>query len=76
MWSLLVATMLVASEVPAMPVIISSYSTLRSCRAELIDISIKLEYKLIVSPMLGYTAQKKTEEKTTVAFCAKNIQSI
>ena len=76
MWSILVATMIVASEAPAMPVIISSYSTLRSCRAELIDISIKLEYKLIVSPMLGYTAQKKTEEKTTVAFCAKNIQSI
>ena len=76
MWSILVATMIVASEAPAMPVIISSYSTLKSCRAELIDVSIKLEYKLIVSPTLGYTAQKKTEEKTTVAFCAKNIQSI
>ena len=76
MWALVVATMITASEAPAMPVIISSYSTLKSCRTELIDVSIKLEYKLIVSPMLGYTAQKKTEEKTTVAFCAKNIQSI
>ena len=76
MWALVVATMITASEAPAMPVIISSYSTLKSCRAELIDVSIKLEYKLIVSPMLGYTAKKVTEEKTTVAFCAKNIQSI
>ena len=76
MWALVVATMITASEAPAMPVIISSYSTLKSCRSELIDVSIKLEYKLIVSPMLGYTAKKVTEEKTTVAFCAKNIQSI
>tara|TARA_B110000902_G_scaffold241916_1_gene292741 strand:+ start:300 stop:506 length:207 start_codon:yes stop_codon:yes gene_type:complete len=68
--------MLAVTEVPAMPVIISSYSTLKSCRLELIDVSKKLEYELVVSPMLGYTVQKKTEEKTTVAFCAKNLQSI
>jgi len=76
MWSILVATMLTVTEVPAMPVIISSYSTLKQCRGELLSVAKKLDYKLIVSPMLGYTAQKETEEKTTVAFCAKNLQSI
>lgn len=76
MWSILVATMIVASEAPAMPVIISSYSTLKKCRLELIDVSKKLDYDLSVSTLLGYTAKKVTEEKTTVAFCAKNIQSI
>ena len=76
MWSIIVSTMLAVTEVPAMPVIISSYPTLKSCRLELIDVSKKLEYELVVSPMLGYTVQKKTEEKNTVAFCAKNLQSI
>tara|TARA_R100001377_G_scaffold29713_1_gene16177 strand:+ start:609 stop:839 length:231 start_codon:yes stop_codon:yes gene_type:complete len=76
MWSILVTTMLAVTEVPAMPVIIFSYPTLKQCRLELIDISKKLDYELIVNPMLGYIAQKKTEEKTTVAFCAKNLQSI
>ena len=76
MWSILVATMLTVTEVPAMPVIISSYPTLKQCRGELLSVAKKLDYKLIVSPMLGYTAQKETEEKTTVAFCAKNLQSI
>ena len=76
MWSILVTTMLAVTEVPAMPVIISSYSTLKKCRLELIDVSKKLDYDLSVSTLLGYTAKKVTEEKTTVAFCAKNIQSI
>jgi len=76
MWSILVATMLAVTEVPAMPVIIFSYPTLKQCRLELIDISKKLDYALVVNPMLGYTAQKETEEKTIVAFCAKNLQSI
>jgi len=76
MWSILVTTILAVTEVPAMPVIIFSYPTLKQCRLELIDISKKLDYELIVNPMLGYISQKKTEEKTTVAFCAKNLQSI
>ena len=76
MWSILVATMLAVTEVPAMPVIISSYPTLKQCRGELLSVAKKLDYALVVNPMLGYTAQKETEEKTIVAFCAKNLQSI
>ena len=76
MYSLVVATMLSVSTEPAMPVMVSSYSTLKKCRVELLVVAKELEYALVTSPLLGYAAQKETEDKTTIAFCVKNIESI
>ena len=76
MYALVVATMLSVSTEPAMPVMVSSYSTLKSCRVELLVVAKELEYALVTSPLLGYAVQKETEEKTTIAFCVKNIESI
>ena len=76
MYSLVVATMLSVSTEPAMPVMVSSYSTLKKCRVELLVVAKELDYKLVTSPLLGYAAQKETEDKTTIAFCVKNIESI
>jgi hypothetical protein len=55
---------------------VSSYSTLKRCRVELLIVAKELDYKLVTSPLLGYAAQKETEDKTTIAFCVKNIESI
>ena len=76
MYALVVATMLSVSTEPAMPVMVSSYSTLKKCRVELLVVAKELDYKLVTSPLLGYAAQKETEDKTTIAFCIKNIESI
>ena len=76
MYALVVATMLSVSTEPAMPVMVSSYSTLKKCRVELLVVAKELEYALVTSPLLGYAAQKETEDKTTIAFCIKNIESI
>ncbi len=76
MYALVVATMLSVSTEPAMPVMVSSYSTLKRCRVELLVVAKELEYALVTSPLLGYAAQKEAEDKTTIAFCVKNIESI
>jgi len=76
MYALVVATMLSVSTEPAMPVMVSSYSTLKKCRVELLVVAKELEYVLVTSPLLGYAAQKESEDKTTIAFCVKNIESI
>ena len=76
MYALVVATMLSVSTEPAMPVMVSSYLTLKKCRVELLVVAKELEYALVTSPLLGYAAQKETEDKTTIAFCVKNIESI
>ena len=76
MYALVVATMLSVSTEPAMPVMVSSYSTLKKCRVELLVVAKELEYVLVTSPLLGYAAQKKSEDTTTIAFCVKNIESI
>jgi hypothetical protein len=76
MYALVVATMLSVSTEPAMPVMVSSYLTLKKCRVELLVVAKELEYALVTSPLLGYAAQKESEDKTTIAFCVKNIESI
>jgi hypothetical protein len=76
MYALVVATMLSVSTEPAMPVMVSSYLTLKKCRVELLAVAKELEYALVTSPLLGYAAQKELEDKTTIAFCVKNIESI
>ena len=76
MYALVVATMLSVSTEPAMPVMVSSYLTLKGCRVELLVVAKELEYALVTSPLLGYAAQKESEDKTTIAFCVKNIESI
>ena len=76
MWSIIIATILIDAKEPAMPVIIYSYPTLRACRLELAEIGRKLDYKFVVSPLLGYSLKKDTDIQTTVVFCVQNKQSI
>lgn len=76
MWSIIIATILIDAKEPAMPVIIYSYPTLRACRLELAEIGKKLDYKFVVSPLLGYSLKKDTDIKTTVVFCVQNKQNI
>lgn len=76
MWSIIIATILIDAKEPAMPVIIYSYPTLRACRLELAEIGKNLNYKFVVSPLLGYSLKKDTDIQTTVAFCVQNKQSI
>ena len=75
MWSIILATMLASGE-PQIPLIVSSYSTLNNCRFELIRIGKAGGYELITSPMVGYAVVKVSDDKTTTAFCVKNVQSI
>ncbi len=76
MWSIIIATILIDAKEPAMPVIVYSYPTLRACRLELAEIGKKLDYKFVVSPLLGYSLKKDTDIQTTVVFCVQNKQSI
>lgn len=76
MWSIIIATILIDAKEPAMPVIIYTYPTLRACRLELAEIGKKLDYKFVVSPLLGYSLKKDTDIQTTVVFCVQNKQSI
>jgi len=76
MYALVVATMLSVSTEPALPVMVSSYSTLKKCRVELLVVAKELDYRLVTNPILGYAVQKETEDKTTIAFCIRNIESI
>ena len=76
MWSIIIATILIDAKEPAMPVIIYTYPTLRACRLELAEIGKKLDYKFVVSSLLGYSLKKDTDIQTTVVFCVQNKQSI
>jgi|TARA_B110000977_G_scaffold115911_1_gene149757 hypothetical protein len=76
MYALVVATMLSVSTEPALPVMVSSYPTLKKCRVELLVVAKELDYRLVTNPILGYAVQKETEDKTTIAFCIRNIESI
>ena len=76
MWSIIIATILIDAKEPAMPVIIYSYPTLRACRLELAEIGKKLDYKFVVSPLLGYSLKRDTDIQTTIVFCVQNKQSI
>ena len=76
MWSIIIATILIDAKEPAMPVIVYSYPTLKACRLELAEIGKKLDYKFVVSPLLGYSLKKDTDIQTTVVFCVQNKQSI
>ena len=75
MWSIILATMLANGE-PQIPVIVSSYSTLNNCRFELIRIGKSRGYELVNNPIVGYAVVRVEDDKTTTAFCVKNIQSI
>jgi hypothetical protein len=55
---------------------VSSYPTLKKCRVELLVVAKELDYRLVTNPILGYAVQKETEDKTTIAFCIRNIESI
>ena len=76
MYALVVATMLSVSTEPALPVMVSSYSTLKSCRLELILVAKRLEYEIVTRACLGYAAQQESRDKTKIALCVKNIASI
>jgi hypothetical protein len=76
MWSIIIATILIDAKEPAMPVIVYSYPTLRACRLELAEIGKKLDYKFVVSPLLGYSLKRDTDIQTTIVFCVQNKQSI
>jgi|TARA_B110000967_G_C18842719_1_gene540250 hypothetical protein len=76
MWSIIIATILIDAKEPAMPVIVYSYPTLKACRLELAEIGKKLDYKFVVSPLLGYSLKKDTDIQTTIVFCVQNKQSI
>ena len=75
-YAIVVATMIASSQVPKIPVMVASYSTLTQCRAELVEVSKLQGYELVVSPTLSYSVAKVTPEKTTTAFCVKDIRSI
>ena len=76
MYAVIVATMIASSQVPKIPVIVASYSTLTECRTELVKVSKLQGYELVVSPTLSYSVAKVTPEKTTTAFCVKDIRNI
>ena len=75
MWSIILATMLSNSE-PQVPIIVSSYNSLDNCRYELLRIGKMRGYSLVTSPMVGYSVVKVESNKTSTAFCVKNMQSI
>ena len=76
MYAIIIATMIAGATVPKVPVLIASYSSLNECRFELVEISKLQGYELNVSPMVSYSVKKVTPEKTIVAFCVKNIESV
>ena len=75
MWSIILATMLSNSE-PQVPIIVSSYNSLDNCRYELLRIGKLKGYSLVTSPLVGYSVVKVESNKTSTAFCVKNMQSI
>jgi len=75
MWAIVLATMLASGE-PQVPLIMSSYSTLDNCRKELLRVGTIGGYEPVVSPMVGLAVVKVEAEKTTTAFCVKDMRSI
>ena len=76
MYSLIIAVMFTSGTNPELPLLMESYKTLNECKLELVEISKLPEYELVVSPLLSYSVAKETEDKTTMAFCVKNMKSI
>ena len=76
MWAIVVATMLSANAEATVPKLVSTYDSLRECRMELVEIAKVLEYKPVVSPLLGYAVKKEKEGKTSAAFCVHLTVSI
>ena len=76
MWAIIVATMLSANAEATVPQLVSTYKSLRECRMELVEIAKVLEYKPVVSSLLGYAVKKEKAGKTTVAFCVHSTKSI
>ena len=76
MWAIVVATMLSANVETTVPKLVSTYDSLRECRMELIEIAKVLEYKPVVSPLLGYAVRKEKEGKTSAAFCVHLAVSV
>ena len=75
MYAIILATMLDNGQ-PQVPVIIFNYSTLNSCRVELVRIGTARGYEFVNSPTVGYAVVKVEDTKTTTAFCVKNMVSI
>ena len=67
---------MLATGEPSIPLVVSSYSTLNNCRFELIRIGKSRGYELVNNPIVGYAVVRVEDDKTTTAFCVKNIQSI
>ena len=76
MYFIVVAMMLSGSEPPKIPIIVSSYSTLKECRLSLLEIAKLHGYERVVHPILSYSVVKISPTKSITAFCVKNIQSI
>jgi len=74
-WSIILATMLANGE-PQVPLIMSSYSTFNNCRKELLRVAKIGGYEPVLSPMVGHAVVKVEDDKTSTAFCVKNMQSI
>jgi len=76
MYAVVIAIMLAGGDEPKPPLLVSSYSTLKACREELVEVSKLPNFKLVVSPLLSYSVAKEVEGSTTMAFCIKNVESI
>ena len=67
---------MLANGEPQVPLIMSSYSTFNNCRKELLRVAEIGGYEPVLSPMVGYAVVKVEDDKTSTAFCVKNMQSI
>ena len=76
MYAVVIAVMLAGGGEPKPPLLVASYSTLKACREELVEVSKLPNFKLAVSPLLSYSVAKEVEGSTTMAFCIKNVESI
>ena len=65
-----------SGEPPKIPVMVTSYSTLKECRLNLLEIAELHGYERVVHPLLSYSVVKSSPTKLTTVFCVKNIQSI
>ena len=77
MYFIVVAIMLSGSgEPPKIPIMVASYSTIKECRLNLLEIAKLQGYERVVHPLLSYSVVKSSPTKLTTAFCVKNINSI
>ena len=76
MYAIVVAIMIASNQAPKIPVMLASYKTLNECRLQLAEISKLQGYERVVIPMLSYSVVKVTPDKTTTAFCVKDMRGI